>query len=86
MPPYPASSRRDSLDIAVIGSGIAGLASAWLLSKRHRVTLFEKDDRPGGHSNTVSLDGPSGALCVDTGFIVYNEPSYPNLKIGRAHV
>jgi len=84
--PSPAQIRRGSLDVAVIGSGIAGLASAWLLSKRHRVTLFEKDDRPGGHSNTVSLPGPSGPMAVDTGFIVYNEPSYPNLTALFRHL
>ncbi|CAO3439412.1 NAD(P)/FAD-dependent oxidoreductase [Azospirillum endophyticum] len=64
------------LDIAVVGAGIAGLSAAWLLSKTHRVTLYEKEDRPGGHANTVEADG---AGPVDTGFIVYNEPCYPNL-------
>lgn len=64
------------LDVAVVGSGIAGLSAAWLLSQAHRVTLYEKDDRAGGHSNTVDLgDG----VAVDTGFIVYNEANYPNL-------
>ncbi len=65
--------------IAVIGSGIAGLSAAWLLNKQHQVTLFEKDDRPGGHSNTVSIPKPDGELAVDTGFIVYNPVNYPNL-------
>ena len=67
------------LNIAVIGSGIGGLSAAWLLSKRHRVTLFEKDGRIGGHSNTEAVSTPSGPVAVDTGFIVYNPPAYPNL-------
>ncbi len=67
------------LKIAVVGSGISGLSAAWLLSKQHQVTLFEKDDRPGGHSNTVSVATPGGELAVDTGFIVYNPANYPNL-------
>ena len=72
----PALPQSAPLDIAVIGAGIAGLSAAWLLSKAHRVTLYEKEDRPGGHANTVEADG---AGPVDTGFIVYNEPCYPNL-------
>jgi predicted NAD/FAD-binding protein len=62
-------------NIAVIGSGISGLSAAWLLAQNHNVTLFEKDDRLGGHSNTVEIDGHF----VDTGFIVYNQLNYPNL-------
>ena len=68
------------LDIAVIGSGISGLSAAWLLSKRHRVTLYERAARIGGHSNTVDVPCGDGAIAVDTGFIVYNERNYPNLK------
>ncbi len=68
-----------SLDIAVIGSGIAGLACAWLLSGRHRVTVYESGDHVGGHANTVELGTRFGKQPIDTGFIVYNEATYPNL-------
>lgn len=65
--------------IAVVGSGISGLAAAWLLSRRHRVHLFEQADRLGGHTHTVMHDVDGGRLALDTGFIVYNEVTYPNL-------
>lgn len=65
--------------IAVVGSGISGLGAAWLLSKRHDVTLFEAEGRAGGHSNTFDVPGRDAPLAVDTGFIVYNTASYPNL-------
>ena len=65
--------------IAVVGSGITGLSCAWLLSQAHDVTLYEADDRLGGHSNTVDAPSPSAPVPVDTGFIVYNEANYPNL-------
>lgn len=71
-----------TLDIAIVGSGISGLSAAWLLSKRHRVTVFEADDRLGGHSHTVM----AGDVPVDTGFIVYNEQTYPNLTALFAHL
>ena len=74
------------LRIAIVGAGITGLSAAWLLGKRHDVTLFEANDRIGGHSNTVDVAAPEGAIPVDTGFIVYNELSYPNLIALFAHL
>lgn len=67
------------MKIAVVGSGISGLGSAWLLSRRHEVDLFEKRDRLGGHTHTVVHDQDGKALPLDTGFIVYNESTYPLL-------
>ncbi len=68
-----------TLKIAVVGSGISGLSSAYLLNGRHDVTLFESEDRLGGHSNTVNLDVSGRDIAVDTGFIVLNDRTYPNL-------
>jgi predicted NAD/FAD-binding protein len=65
--------------ICVVGSGIAGLASAWLLSHRHQVTLVEKNDYFGGHTNTVMVEEDGEHVPVDTGFIVYNTRNYPML-------
>jgi len=73
----PTSPR--PLNIAVVGTGIAGMSAAWLLSKRHKVTVYEKEGWIGGHSNTVTVDTNHGPVPVDTGFIVYNEENYPNL-------
>ncbi len=74
------------LNIAVIGSGISGLSSAWLLAKQHRVTLYEADDRLGGHANTSYVETPEGTVGIDTGFIVYNELNYPNLTAFFRHL
>ncbi|MBV6475313.1 MAG: FAD-dependent oxidoreductase [Rhodocyclaceae bacterium] len=65
--------------IAVVGSGISGLSAAWLLAQRHAVTLYEAAPRLGGHTNTVdvTLDGVTHP--VDTGFLVFNHKTYPNL-------
>ena len=68
-----------TLDIAVVGSGIAGLGAAWSLAREHRVTVFEADHRLGGHAHTVDVDDRGRTVAVDTGFIVYNERNYPNL-------
>ncbi len=66
--------------IAVIGSGAAGLTAAYLLDSLHDVTLFEKADRLGGHTNTLTLaSGPDAGTPIDTGFIVFNEKNYPLL-------
>lgn len=65
--------------IAVVGSGIAGLASAWWLSQRHEVTLFERCDRLGGHTHTHDIELDGRAYAVDTGFIVFNALHYPLL-------
>jgi predicted NAD/FAD-binding protein len=75
-----------AMRIAVVGSGISGLSAAWLLGKRHEVTLFEASPRPGGHSHTIEVPAASGTVPVDTGFIVYNEATYPNLTALFAHL
>lgn len=72
--------------IAIVGSGISGLSAAWLLSRRHQVTLYEAEKRPGGHSNTVTVETSAGPVPVDTGFIVYNERNYPNLTAFFDHL
>lgn len=75
------------LNIAVIGSGISGLAAAWMLTRqRHRVTVYESATWAGGHSHTVTIPTPDGERAVDTGFIVYNEPAYPNLTALFKHL
>ena len=76
----------ERLDIAVVGSGISGMACAWLLSQRHSVTVYERAARLGGHTNTIELQRPEGRQPVDTGFIVYNEATYPNLTALFAHL
>mgnify|MGYP006084873457 FL=1 len=73
-----------SQNIAIVGSGIAGLSAAWLLSKKHQVTIYEKAEKLGGHSNTININYGRNKfeevpISVDTGFIVYNNKNYPNL-------
>lgn len=83
--PPPSSGRRRKR-IAVIGSGISGLSAAWLLSQRHSVKLYEKENWIGGHAHTVDVDAGNRAIPVDTGFIVYNERNYPNLTALFRHL
>ena len=66
------------MKIAIIGSGIAGLTSAYLLSRSHDITLFEAGDRIGGHTHTVNVTVEGQRYAVDTGFIVFNDWTYPN--------
>ena len=66
------------MKIAVIGTGISGLASARELYKDHEITIFEAGSYIGGHTNTVTVDSSIGPLNVDTGFIVFNTRTYPN--------
>jgi predicted NAD/FAD-binding protein len=65
--------------VAVIGAGISGLAAAALLSRRHRVDLFEQERRLGGHTHTVTIESQAGTVPLDTGFLVHNNRTYPNL-------
>jgi predicted NAD/FAD-binding protein len=80
----PAGQHR--LRIAVIGTGVAGMSAAWLLARAHAVSIYEKDCRPGGHSNTLDAGNGDCPVPVDTGFIVYNEKNYPNLVALFAHL
>ena len=65
--------------IAIVGTGISGLSAAWLLSQRHAVTVYERADRIGGHSNTILASVGGRSIPVDIGFIVFNRRTYPNL-------
>ena len=65
--------------IAIVGTGISGLPCAWFLHPHHDITVFEKDDRIGGHSHTVTVRESGHQVKLDTGFMVYNEVTYPLL-------
>ena len=66
------------MKVAIVGSGVSGLTCAYLLHKKHDVTIFEGSKKAGGHVNTVQTEGQTGTYNVDTGFIVFNRENYPN--------
>ncbi len=66
------------MKIAIIGSGISGLSTAFYLSKFSDITLFEKNNKFGGHANTYDFNFQNKNLPIDCGFIVYNKKNYPN--------
>lgn len=86
MSPAVAAGSDTPLKIAVVGSGVAALSSAWLLSQRHKVTVYEKAERLGGHSHTVAAGTAQDEVQVDTGFICFNDATYPNLIALFAHL
>lgn len=64
--------------VAVIGGGVAGLSAAWLISKKHKVDLYEMSTRPGGHANTIVVSAGESKYPVDSAFVLFNEECYPN--------
>ena len=76
------------MKIGVIGAGVAGLTAAYLLSKKHKITLIEKEKRIGGHTNTIKVRENGTNINIDTGFIVLNDRNYPNFKklLGQLNV
>ena len=66
------------MKIAIIGTGISGLTAAYLLNRKHDIVVFEKNDYIGGHTHTHTIKANQSKLSVDSGFIVYNEVTYPN--------
>jgi len=70
--------RNHTSRIAIIGTGISGLTSAYLLSKNHNIRVFEAGSYVGGHTNTLDVQVPSGRYAIDTGFIVFNDWTYAN--------
>jgi predicted NAD/FAD-binding protein len=68
------------MKIAVVGAGISGLTAAYLLNRKHEIELFERNDYAGGHANTIQVDAGGRDLGLDTGFIVYNDHTYPGFS------
>ncbi|MFI1000398.1 NAD(P)/FAD-dependent oxidoreductase [Streptomyces galbus] len=80
----------DKPSIAVVGGGVAGISAAYALREHAHITLFEREDRLGGHANTVEVEDAGRVLGIDTAFVVFNKPAYPNLgaffeELGVAH-
>src|SRR5262249_48252492 len=69
-----------SMRVAIVGAGVSGLVVAHLLHHTHDITIFEADDRPGGHVNTIAVETDAARHEVDTGFIVFNDRNYPNFE------
>ena len=68
------------MKIAIIGTGISGLSTAFLLQPYHEITVYEKNDYLGGHSCTIEIETEGDKIPVDIGFIVFNKKNYPNLS------
>ena len=66
------------MKIAIIGTGISGMVAAWHLNQKHDITVFEANDYIGGHTHTVPVEKEGRSYAIDTGFIVFNERTYPN--------
>ena len=66
------------MKIAIVGSGVSGLVSAYLLAPHHEITIFEKDNRIGGHAHTINIKEGHNKVAVDNGFMVFNPEKYPN--------
>jgi len=76
----PLKGEVNAMKIAIVGSGVSGLAAAYLLADRHQITLFEAGPYLGGHTNTIEVELGGQHYALDTGFIVYNERTYPNFS------
>jgi predicted NAD/FAD-binding protein len=77
--PVPNVSREDRGTVAIIGTGIAGMGCAHLLQHKYDLTIFEQNNYVGGHTNTITVDEDGTPVYMDTGFMVFNYQTYPNL-------